>query len=1018
MKPPKNLLDFKSLVKLLALSNFRLKLFKTHAAILYMKNLFLILTVFFCAKSFANPNIDWKIIKSNHFDVIFDAKHQELALIYANQMEKIVKNLSTYFSAAPEKTLIVISDHTDLTNGYATAIPRSTIVIFPVLPGPLESIYEHGDWGNELLTHEYTHILSFEPARGVVKVLRYMFGSIITPNLLLPRWWLEGVAVEMETRESGFGRLRSSFQDASFRSMVVSNTLSQIQIAEINEASIYTWPGGARPYLFGSIMWSEMTKKASTQIIDQLHQSYGGRFPFFFNGPAEDFLGTNYTAFFNQTLYDLEVKIQEQISQLKKISPHQAESFPIAGLEAFYPVISPDLMKMVYFTKDETSKRSIKVLTRPQISTRFSESHASGGISQDLSEEGDDLSPLPRRQFRGLHEEGHDGPPAGTINRVFWFADSKKFLYDKVDQVDKYKEASDLWLYDLNTKKNIQLTFGLRAREAALSPDNKRAVYIQLGAATSSVSILDLESKKTETIYSPSILSTVSFPSYLNEHEIIFGERTRNGEEHLKKINLKTKNVEVILKDFINPRVANKTSLGLVFTAQNNGVPNLYLANETLTSAFALTHTLTATSISAYDTYHKEFYFTELSSAGQQIKILPQQEWLRIKGQKLPAIKPLLADRYTPPPPSATNKEDLNKNYEVKDYFPASYLLPTYWFPAYVAGSKGDYYGFATSAADPVGFHTYSISAGYDTYLKESNHLLLYKNNSTNAELTLGSTSVRTALGLSTLQLKNSTQVASARWQFPKLSTDLYGGLGWNWASRDFANVSKYQDGPSAHLQYFNFSQSGAQISPESGWGISLQHNHFLKHKDKQSYDESLFSLVKYHSKFLPSRHSIMAKIQGRWVDQNISVSSYEATLAYPLFSNSILPQYLMRGYTSGTFLAKKLLNYTLEYRFPIYKVYRGSGTNPIFIKQFHGALIGDGIQLEGGRFNKNIPETNSFRYQLVTDNWHIYTNTGVEFKADLTLGYHFPITAYFGYYLPQQKDYGETEQFALGFLL
>lgn len=49
-----------------------------------------------------------------------------------------------------------------------------------------------------------------------MKFFKTFLGSIVAPTLLLPRWWHEGIAVEMETRFSNFGRLRSTYQDASY----------------------------------------------------------------------------------------------------------------------------------------------------------------------------------------------------------------------------------------------------------------------------------------------------------------------------------------------------------------------------------------------------------------------------------------------------------------------------------------------------------------------------------------------------------------------------------------------------------------------------------------------------------------------------------------------------------------------------------------------------------------------------------------------------------------------------------
>ncbi|WP_374032016.1 hypothetical protein [Bdellovibrio bacteriovorus] len=195
------------------------------------------------------PQLKWKTLKTAHFEVIFNAEQQDLGYLYAEKLEKAYSELRSYFHSRPDKTIVIINDKTDVTNGYATRIPYPHIMAYPVLPGPEESLSDTGDWAFELLAHEYTHILTFEPANGIMKPLRAVFGTIIAPNILMPQWWKEGVAVEMETRLSDHGRLRSHYQDATVRAMVDAKTLRDFDIAEANE-NIYTWPQGARPYLF------------------------------------------------------------------------------------------------------------------------------------------------------------------------------------------------------------------------------------------------------------------------------------------------------------------------------------------------------------------------------------------------------------------------------------------------------------------------------------------------------------------------------------------------------------------------------------------------------------------------------------------------------------------------------------------------------------------------------------------------------------------------------------------------
>ncbi|MBC7371131.1 MAG: hypothetical protein H7326_06180, partial [Bdellovibrionaceae bacterium] len=65
---------------------------------------------------------EWKFktISTPHFDVIYNAEQQELGEFYAKQMERAYALTSPIFTSMPEKTLVIINDKTDATNGYAT----------------------------------------------------------------------------------------------------------------------------------------------------------------------------------------------------------------------------------------------------------------------------------------------------------------------------------------------------------------------------------------------------------------------------------------------------------------------------------------------------------------------------------------------------------------------------------------------------------------------------------------------------------------------------------------------------------------------------------------------------------------------------------------------------------------------------------------------------------------------------------------------------------------------------------
>ena len=298
------------------------------------------------------PSIEWRVRHLKHFDLIYDASHQELADLYTSQIEKIADMLQPYFPEHTARTALVINDRTDQVNGFATPFPYSMIQIFPVQPGAADSIGEYHDWSWELITHEYTHILAIEPRRGIVSGLRGVFGSIVVPNILLPRWWHEGLAVEMETRFSSGGRLRSIYQDATITAMVRDGQWKQVQLAEINETGLSTWPYGSRPYLYGSVMWSYMLDKYKMKAVQDLTWSYAGRLPYLTNDPARQYLDTEYEEIFAEAMRDTETRVLARLEQLRKVPPTRFESLNLPFTESMSPALSPDGLKLAFVSRD------------------------------------------------------------------------------------------------------------------------------------------------------------------------------------------------------------------------------------------------------------------------------------------------------------------------------------------------------------------------------------------------------------------------------------------------------------------------------------------------------------------------------------------------------------------------------------------------------------------------------------------------------------------------------------------
>ena len=968
-----------------------------------MKNWILHLSLLFCLFitqfSYAqiDPSIEWKTLRSEHFDLAYNAKQQELAEIYITALENNHQLLKKTFVETPSRTFVVLLDNTDLPNGYATPIPYPSIVLFPVLPSSMMSIGEYGNWAHELTVHEYAHVLSFEPAHGFMKYLRMGLGSIIAPNILLPRWWLEGIAVHIETAYSSHGRIRSTYQDAILRAMTQEKTLLKFKIDEINESSIPTWPYGSRPYLFGSLMWSEMIHAKGDSIIEQLHKTYGGRVPYLLEGPAIDILGAEYIFYFEQSLMQAEARSLQQIKTIQTAPLSELKKLDFNQRNYELPQVSPDGKSLVVIATSETGSRSLQIFQRPQNDIPFQQSH----LWKTTESTDSDIGEIKTK----------DNPPQGSIAKVSWFPNSQKIVFDKVDHTTPYTTFSDLHTYDLVSKKSKQITNGLRAKEASVSPDGKQIVFTQVEAGKTKIALIDADGKNLKLLVSPPLQFRTSHPLFLNEHEVLFSLRSPDGKQKLQIVHIQEMSIRDALTGFQNPDLAEKTPLGILFQSTQNGVPNLYLADLEFTEIRAITNTTTAVFSGSMDPQSQDLYVTKMTETGHQVTRIPAQNWKSIPAS-LPVVTPLYSDRYQKDLSQTNTQASVPVAFEKEDYQASKYLAPQYWIPTVFQTDEGWQAQFQTSGNDPLNQHSYLLNAGYQFEKNDPNYLIQYNNQQTQA-LIQAITLKNSEYVLNTeIEIENQQHALASQWFLPYDMPHLTGGFGWLHFDRKTPSTQTTRSGPEAYLNYQNYSMSSTQVTPESGWGAQLRATFFDTSMSYIRYNQINAGGVYYFSKYLPKRHALMARGQFLHSSKDLPFLFSTSSSNTMLSAHLLTGQFLMRGYLNGQFVGDKINNLTLEYRMPFMELYRGFDTFPLYMKKTHLAFVMDAIQVDGFVYDP-INET----YES-TELTQTYANVGAEIKMDITLGYSFPVTVFMGVYKSSEEKYSPGALTLLGIQL
>lgn len=947
------------------------------------------ISVLFSAGSFgAEFPADWCFVtlKTAHFDVIVNAEQQELGRFYANRFEQAYVLLRPVFTDLPERTIVVLADKTDLTNGYATRLPYSHIFVYPVLPGPQDSLSESGDWGLELATHEFTHILTFEAVSGAAETLQSIFGTILSPNLLLPRWWKEGVAVQMETQLSNGGRLRSAYQDGVIRALENESLLDSFDIAQINEI-LPDWPLGLRPYMFGSLFWSEAVAK-NPGAVDRLHQRHGGRVPYFVNAPARDVLGDDYETVYREAIDGTRRRARAQINELGALGPTAFTELGFESRSTQGPQISPDGSMIAMISVDERGRRSVRVFSRSRTTNTFVD--------------GLEIETFVNRREEDVQPATKDGPPTGTISRLSWTPDGKRVVFDKVDAVSRYETRSDLWIFDIETGESERLTTGLRGREPFAARDGRTVYFTGLDGGRTWLGRFDLATKAHAKIWTAEPQARISFPAELPDGRVVFALRAPAGGESLFVVDpARAENApEKILPDYPDARFPFPTKDGLLFTSVKNGVHDVYRADASLMKARPATHSIGGVYSTAADPLTGDLYATTMTGRGPFVMQVPKKEVDRIEAAgALPRVDALFADRY----PRRDEPVVPDASFETEDYRPSSYLRPRYWLPMFELSAVNDsvILQASTSGFDPLKKHEYALAASWDAGLQEAGYAVAYENNVWPHTLSL-TASRRTSYLISTENpiIDDAASVSVVPDVF-RISRYASAAVGWQRLRTDFAGAIAERTGPSAVVQYANYGRTGEQISPEDGGSALLGIVENIPGANRLDYTQYLAAGQFFTAWKLPKRHAIALRGSVAYVPDRLPAAYGVQSTNFFFQPDSPSPVFAVRGYRVGHFFGKSLATATAEYRFPFREIRKGRGMDPFFLTRVHGAAFVDAAVVDGFAYR---PEDGLFD-AVSTD--HPFSSFGGELRFETTIGYILPLNFIFGFAVPSETKYG-----------
>ena len=200
----------------------------------------------------------------------FDPIHTYLAPHVARCFQNSLAKHRELLGFAPdEKATVFLKDYSDYGNAAAGAMPRNTLLIDVA---PIAFTFETFTTSERMCTlmnHELVHVVTTDQSTAGDDRARKFFGGKVSPvaehpetilyatmtnpRMASPSWYLEGIAVFMETwMAGGFGRAQGAYDEMVFRSMVRDGSFFYDPLGLESEGSKIDFQVGVNNYLYGT----------------------------------------------------------------------------------------------------------------------------------------------------------------------------------------------------------------------------------------------------------------------------------------------------------------------------------------------------------------------------------------------------------------------------------------------------------------------------------------------------------------------------------------------------------------------------------------------------------------------------------------------------------------------------------------------------------------------------------------------------------------------------------------------
>lgn len=638
------------------------------------------------------PDEDWRTISTEHFRITFPAELEELGRRAADRAETAWRGLAEALVEPPEGVIdILVTDHTDVSNGFAQVVPSNRITVFARPPVDQWSLGYFDDWMELVITHELAHIVHLDYVRNPLgRLARALFGRVQSewpffPSMGTPRWVTEGLATWYESLLTSSGRVHGTYQEMQIRTAILED-----RFEGIDQASGFSalWPGGNRPYVYGARFFEYLLEKHGEARMAAFVEAVAGQWvPYRLNAAGRDAFGASLSEEWEAWEAHLRAKSADLDERLRALGPiTESERLTTDARWGLHPTVSPDGGALVYVRSDGRSDIQLRI------------DDPEGGAARRLTRT--------------------NGLPTFS-----WMPDGR-LLVAQLELQGPYRAYSDLYVADRSGRLS-RVTSGARLTEPSVAPDGSWGVAVQHGDGSTWLARVELASGRVSTLVGEEPDVQWAFPAVSPNGRWIAATRWEtDASEDIVILDAAT---GALVHRVTRDRALDLTpSWGpdgrwLVWSSDRTGIPNVVGVEVDPETGRAgvprlLTNVRTGAAFPSIAPGGDWLYYSAYHVDGWDV------ERTRFTPAPAPAAPPLDPRFDAPPSPPIRGASDA----PMRAYAPGPTLRPTYWelslrepitFPAASGGgvflrsreALGYAIGAQTSGRDLVGRHAYSV---------------------------------------------------------------------------------------------------------------------------------------------------------------------------------------------------------------------------------------------------------------------------------------------------------------------